>query len=108
MRSPGVVDTGAVGEQPAADDCFRRSGTALASRGSGKVAEPRKSLEIVGQRVAARSLGKFKLRQPEGFAPEAEPAARQGFAARTVAGHMIARDGDQLQRLASRLREARQ
>ena len=61
-RRPGLVDPGAVGDQPAADDRFGQPRALLPRRRCREVAEPREALELLGD--GAGSLRPRRSRGP--------------------------------------------
>ena len=100
MRRPGVVDAGAMREQPAADHGLGEAGAFLARGGGGEIAQPGEALQLLGDRARAAERGEVELGERHGLAADREAAGEQRFAALAVAGDMVARDGGELQRLA--------
>jgi hypothetical protein len=96
VRRPGIVDARPVGEQPAAHDRFAELGASFARGRRAEVAQPGEALQLFVQYAGAR---KIEVREWDRHAAGCESPREQGFAALPVARHMIARNGDQLQRL---------
>ena len=99
MRRPGVVDLGAVREQPAADHGFGEARTLLPRGSGGEVAQPGEALQLLREGAGRADLGEVEILEREGFAAGGEAAGQQGFAALAFAVDMIARHRDDLQRL---------
>ena len=102
MRRPGLVDPGAVGDQPAADHRFGETRTLFARRRGGEVSQPGESLQLLGKGAGRADRRDVEVLERQSLAADGKPAGEQGVAARSFAAHMVARDGDELERLLGR------
>src|SRR5260221_6628156 len=102
MRRPGAVDPGAVRQQPTADDRLGQPGALLARCRSGEVAQPGETLQLLSQRPGCATRAKVEILERQGPAADGEAAGEQGVAPRAFAPDMVARHGDELERLLRR------
>jgi hypothetical protein len=79
-----------VRQQPAADDRFGDSRPFLARRRRCEVAEPRKALELLGERSAGSDRCKIEVAERKRFVAMDELAGKQRVAAPAIALHMVA------------------
>ena len=100
MRGPGVIDLGAVGDQPAADHRLGETRAIFAGGGGGQVAKPGEALQLLGHRAHGAKRGEVHVGEGDGLAPDREPAGEDGVAALAVALHMVAGNRGQLEWLA--------
>ena len=101
---PGIVDAGAVREQPAARERFGEPRALLARGRGGEIAQPGEALQLVGDRAAGAERGEIEFLERDRLAAEVKAAGEQSVAALAVAMNMVARNGDQLERLLDRAR----
>ncbi len=106
MRSPHRCGAqasstfGAVREQPAADDRFGEPRALLARGRGGEIAKPGEALQLLGRPRRRRPIAAKSSSLSEIVSlPTVKSPGEEGLAALAVAVDMIARDGDELQRL---------
>src|SRR5206468_1469878 len=88
-----------VRQEPAADQRLGDPRALLARRGRGEIAQPGEALELCGQRTGSPDLCEIEVLERDCLATDGEAAGQKRLPALAVAGDMVARHGDELQRL---------
>src|SRR5437868_5531791 len=86
-------------EEPAADDRLGEPRALLARRGGGKIAQPGEALQLLGQRLRGADRAKVEVLERQGLTAQRVSAGEQGVTADAFAADVVARNGDELQRL---------
>jgi hypothetical protein len=93
-------------EEPPSRESLRQPRTLFARCRGRKIAQPGEALQRVCRWAANAETREIQLVQRDHFVAQLETAGEQGFTALPIALHMVARNGDQLQRLAAGRKQA--